>query len=154
MSTLADVLGLKNNEAYEFDSKIVRLESKIADQTNIIAGFTAKIYENSTLGLRSIGFERGEVTGQEAFSALKNLAQKGDNFNEGFWRDHQSTIFFTVDGLVSANRQDVEQSLVSDLGFSERRFDNARQNILKNLAELYAKKISYSAEEIIEDLTN
>ena len=155
MSTLADVLGLKNDEAYDFDNKIVRLEAKITDQTNIIAEFTAKIYEKSAIGLQSIGFERGEVTGQEAFTALKNLSEKNDDLNEQFWENHKATIFFTVDGLVSANKRDVEKSLTDQLEFSQRKFDEARQEIIKKLAESYADKISYSDEaEIIEILTN
>ncbi len=155
MSTLADVLGLKNDEAYDFDNKIVRLEAKITDQTNIIAEFTAKIYENSAIGLQAMGFERGEVTGQEAFTALKNLSEKNDDLNEQFWENHKATIFFTVDGLVSANKRDVEKSLTDQLEFSQRKFDEARQEIIKKLAESYADKISYSDEaEIIEILTN
>ncbi len=155
MSTLADVLGLEASEAYEFDNKIIRLEAKITDQSSVIAKFTAKIYENSALGLRSIGFESGEVTGQEAFSALGNLFRKNDDLNKEFWEDHKATLFFTTDGLISANRQDVEQNLANSLGFTQRRFDNARREILKSLAKAYTEKINYiNEEEILKDLTN
>ena len=155
MSTLADILGLKADEAYEFDNKIIQLEAKIAGQTSIASKITAKIYENSALGLQAIGFEKGEVTGQEAFVALKNLFQKNDDLSDEFWENHRATIFFTVDGLISANKRDVELSLEDDLEFSQRRLHGARQEILKNLAKLYDEKMIYSSEkEIIEELTN
>ena len=149
MYSLAEMLGLSGLAERKFRREIEQNERKILSGESISARMSAEIYENSHLILRELGFKGNDVLAREAYSALKNkflgdkiLVSEGD-----FWQKYNSSIVICDDGLVSANKLDIEHDIKNDLSFETRSLGNARREIRQKLLNEYNKNYIKNKEK-------
>ena len=149
MYSLAEMLGLSGLAERKFRREIEQNERKILSGESASARMSAKIYENSHLILRELGFKDNDVLAREAYSALKNkflgdkvLVGEGD-----FWQKYNSSIVICCDGLVSANKLDIEHDIKNDLSFETRSLVNARREIVQKLLNEYNKNYIKNKEK-------
>lgn len=148
MSFVTQVLGLEDIEAKMFDQAIDKLEDKIAPQRgSIISQITANLHQSSAAILKKLGFEGNNVTGEEAYRALANLASSS---MDGWADSYDSRLIITDDGVISANREDIKLMTKEELDFSQRPFHGFREKLIDEITEEYSKSLKFTDKEQIK----
>lgn len=130
---LKDLLG---NDHPLFAYNLVELE-KATGNDGVDVRLLADMRERAHKVLRTIGLDPANITGVEAYQALKNLAK-----NEAGHRKLQETDFVvhSFDGqLVSFNLQDVIENYHHELAFENRVLGHAKRHLRLEIIKRYAE---------------
>ena len=144
---LAELLGLKGAYVRKFDFGVSKMEAKKPELKSISAQIMAELYQKSHNIEKRLGFSGDSILMIEAFSALVNRLN-----DEGFWDDFGNAIFFAEDGLVSANKKDVEKNKrIMNLAEHSKNF--FEKELKQQILEKYQQEFSnYSIKQIEEKL--
>lgn len=144
---LSELLGLSGAYVRKFDFGVSKIEAKKPELKSVSAQIMAELYRKSHNIERRLGFSGGSVLMIEAFSALVNHLN-----DEGFWAEFGNAIFFAEDGLVSANKKDVEKNKrIMNLAEHSKTF--FEKELKQQILEKYQQEFSnYSTKQIEEKL--
>lgn len=139
MLNLADLLGLHGPDRKKFIFEIENLEKKVPSGRSVSAKILGKIYLDSAEIVRILGFSDMDVLKNEAVSALKNkfLGEKVLAKEDDFWKKYSRSAVVTKDGIVSANKEDIEKSLSDDRDC----LSGFRKLLQEEICERFAKEI-------------
>lgn len=146
---LSELLGLKGAYARRFNYEITSLESKKPQVKSISAQIMANLYKKSRSLERELGFLQDDVLSVEAISALKNKLN-----DDNFWKKNDTSVIFTEDGFVSANKKDVELNSKRESKNTEKLvFENFQEALKVEILEKYQKTFSnYSKKQLEEKI--
>lgn len=146
---LSELLGLKGVYARRFNYEITILESKKPQAKSISAQIMANLYKKSRGLERELGFLQDDVLSVEAISALKNKLN-----DDNFWKKNDTSVIFTEDGFVSANKKDVELNSKKEFKNTEKLvFENFQEALKVEILEKYQKTFSnYSKKQLEEKI--
>lgn len=146
---LSELLGLKGAYARRFNYEITILESKKPQAKSISAQIMANLYKKSRGLERELGFLQDDIFSVEAISALKNKLN-----DDNFWKKNDTSVIFTEDGFVSANKKDVELNSKKEFKNTEKLvFENFQEALKVEILEKYQKTFSnYSKKQLEEKI--
>lgn len=146
---LSELLSLKGAYARRFNYEITSLESKKPQAKSISAQIMANLYKKSRSLERELGFLQDDVLSVEAISALKNKLN-----DDNFWKKNDTSVIFTEDGFVSANKKDVELNSKRESKNTEKLvFKNFQEALKVEILEKYQKTFSnYSKKQLEEKI--
>ena len=144
---LSELLGLSGAYARKFDFGVSKIEAKKPELKSVSAQIMAELYRKSYNIEKRLGFSGDSILMIEAFSALVNHLN-----DEGFWAEFGNAIFFAEDGLVSANKKDVEKNK-RIMNLAEHSKDFFEKELKQQILEKYQQEFSnYSIKQIQEKL--
>ena len=134
---LSELLGLSGAYVRKFDFGVSKIEAKKPELKSVSA------HEIE----RELGFSGDNILMIEAFLALKNQLK-----NEDFWQKFGNAAFFCEDGVVSANKKDVENNQ-KERNVANHSRDFFEKELKKQILEKYQQEFSkYSVKQIEEKL--
>ena len=144
---LSELLGLSGAYVRKFEFGVSKIESKKPELKSVSAQIMAELYQKSHKIERELGFSGDNILMIEAFLALKNQLK-----NEDFWQKFGNTAFFCEDGVVSANKKDVENNQ-KERNVANHSRDFFEKELKKQILEKYQQEFSkYSVKQIEEKL--
>lgn len=144
---LSELLGLSGAYARKFEFGVSKIEAKKPELKSVSAQIMAELYRKSHEIERELGFSGDNILMIEAFLALKNQLK-----NEDFWQKFGNTAFFCEDGVVSANKKDVENNQ-KERNVANHSRDFFEKELKKQILEKYQQEFSkYSVKQIEEKL--
>ena len=144
---LSELLGLSGAYVRKFDFGVSKIEAKKPELKSVSAQIMAELYRKSHEIERELGFSGDNILMIEAFLALKNQLK-----NEDFWQKFGNAAFFCEDGVVSANKKDVENNQ-KERNVANHSRDFFDKELKKQILEKYQQEFSkYSVKQIEEKL--
>ena len=144
---LSELLGLSGAYVRKFEFGVSKIEAKKPELKSVSAQIMAELYRKSHEIERELGFSGDNILMIEAFLALKNQLK-----NEDFWQKFGNTAFFCEDGVVSANKKDVENNQ-KERNVANHSRDFFEKELKKQILEKYQQEFSkYSVKQIEEKL--
>ena len=144
---LSELLGLSGAYARKFEFGVSKIEAKKPELKSVSAQIMAELYRKSHEIERELGFSGDNILMIEAFLALKNQLK-----NEDFWQKFGNTAFFCEDGVVSANKKDVENNQ-KERNVANHSRDFFEKELKKKVLRKYHQEFSkYSVKQIEEKL--
>lgn len=144
---LSELLGLSGAYARKFEFGVSKIEAKKPELKSVSAQIMAELYRKSHEIERELGFSGDNILMIEAFLALKNQLK-----NEDFWQKFGNTAFFCEDGVISANKKDVENNQ-KERNVANHSRDFFEKELKKQILEKYQQEFSkYSVKQIEEKL--
>ena len=144
---LSELLGLSGAYVRKFEFGVSKIEAKKPELKSVSAQIMAELYRKSHEIERELGFSGDNILMIEAFLALKNQLK-----NKDFWQKFGNTAFFCEDGVVSANKKDVENNQ-KERNVANHSRDFFEKELKKQVLRKYHQEFSkYSVKQIEEKL--